>query len=79
VKLLLVFVYSAQCRVSLLLVSVQCTVQGETVIGVFVYSEQCTVHSESVMCGCTVNSAERDCFWGVYRAQCIVRLLLVCV
>jgi len=35
--------------------SVQCTVQSETVIGVCVMS---TVQSETVICVCTVHSAE---------------------
>jgi len=63
-----VCVYSAQFRVRLLLVCVQCTVQSETVTGVFtvtVQSEtvtgvcvQCTVQSEIVTGVCTVHSAE---------------------
>jgi hypothetical protein len=60
-------VYSAQCRVRLLLVCVQCTVQSETVIGV------CTVHSEIVIGVCTVHSSEWGCYWCVYGAQCRVR------
>jgi hypothetical protein len=35
-------VYSAQCKVRLLLVCVQCTMQNETVIGV------CTVHTAAI-------------------------------
>ena len=52
-------VYSAQCRVGLLLVCVQCTVQSETVIGVCtVYSAQCRVRLFLVSVQCTVHSAE---------------------
>ena len=40
---------------------------------------QCTVRSESVIGSCTVHSAERECYWCVYSAQCGVRVLLVCV
>jgi len=81
-------VYSAQCRVRLLLVCVQCAVRSQAPIGVctvHVQSETvigvCTVHvhNETVIGMCTVHSAEGDCFWCVYSAQCRVRLLLVCV
>ena len=36
-----------------------------------------TVQIETVIGVCTVQSAERDCFWCVHIAQCRVRLLLV--
>jgi len=54
-ELLLVFVYSAQCRLGVLLVCLECTVQNDTVIGTF------TVHIERwdcYWCLCTVHSAE---------------------
>ena len=60
-------VYSAPCRVSLLLVCVQCTVRSETVIGVYsahcgvrflLVCVQCTVQSETVIGVCTVHRAE---------------------
>jgi len=31
----------------------------------------CTVKSETVTCLCTVHSAEWDCYWCVYSAQCL--------
>ena len=60
-------VYSAQCRVRLLLVCVQRTVQSETVIGV------CTVHSagwDRCWCVCTAQGRVRLL---LVCAQCIVQ------
>ena len=38
-----------------------------------------TVKSGTVIGVCSGHSAERECYWCVYSAQCRGRMLLVCV
>jgi len=78
VRLLLACVqYSAQCSVRLFLVCVQ--YRAHCSVRLLLVFLQCTMKRETVFGVCTVHSEERDCYWCVYSARCSVRLLLVCV